>query len=139
MAKTIKEQVMGVIDNILPKGTKVPYTEITVPDDYMLRGGTIAGGGAIGGGLLYEWLKPEPPVQLVTPQMMQQYPSPGNMPGQGVMIDESTGQAVPVGVPVLSEEDIASQINYLGKRVATDMATLKQLQEMQMALGVPAQ
>lgn len=136
--KGIDEYLRTAVDTVFRPGVRVPFTEYVIqPDNYGLKGGILGTGGALSAVGIYNLLKPEQPNSLINPGVVAQYPSAQGMPAQTVMYDSGAGGSFNVGLPVLSEDDIGSQIKYYGKRIATDMATLRQLQEMQMALGVP--
>lgn len=137
MFKNVGEWGRKIVDTVLPPGEKFLYVGPNIPEDFTTRAVALGGAGALGAGTLYAMAQPDEPQPLITPQIMANYPQPNMMPAQGVMYDKGLGVNAPVGIPVLSQEDLNSQINYFGKRIATDMATLKQLQEMQAALGVP--
>lgn len=136
--KGIDEYLRTAVDTVFRPGVRIPFTEHVIQaDNYGLKGGILGTGGVLGAVGAYNLLKPEQPNPLINPGIVAQYPSAQGMPAQTMMYDSGTGGSFNVGLPVLSESDIGSQIKYYGKRIATDMATLRQLQEMQMALGVP--
>jgi hypothetical protein len=51
------------------------------------------------------------------------------------LVDDGSGNMIPVEVPALSEQDIESQKRYISKDIATKLLTLRQLEAMQSQIA----
>ena len=75
----------------------------------------------------------QPTPELLNQQIAVNYGSQATpqSANQVTLVDDGSGNMIPVEVPALNEQDIESQKRYISKDIATKLLTLRQLESMQ--------
>jgi hypothetical protein len=104
----------------------------------LIESGTIAGGGLLGLHALNSMRRSEAPPEVINQQIAAA--NYGNSPtaqsaNSAVLVDDGSGNMVPVEVPALNEQDIENQKRYLSRSIATNLLTIRQLEAMQQQIA----
>lgn len=105
-------------------------------NDWLLTAG-LGAGGLLG---INAMRQTEPVPELINPQIAVNYGTQATPESANkvTLVDDGSGNMIPVEVPALSEQDIESQRQYISRDIATKLLTLRQLEAMQQQIASEA-